>query len=235
VEEIRRRASRDDKPLRMVKTILHELCKLKGSDIYKYTGGARRSGTWGWLIEYQCHDTAAWRGVLVCLCCTGSDGGAASSRRLLCTISMIHVWCRCVLKPVAVGAMQPCMLLSVCLQHQQVPGVHPPDAATVCCGCGCRNVCVICCWLMPRPKLCDSLLCRGHPPDQQGRHQGRHLPLHRPQHPIPAGQQRWAALLRGWVSLLPVHLTMCCWEQVHRLLGACMLVRGWVTGQACAA
>ena len=29
VDEIRRRSSSDDKPLRMVKTILHELCKLK--------------------------------------------------------------------------------------------------------------------------------------------------------------------------------------------------------------
>ena len=37
LDEIRRRASRDDKPLRMVKTILHELCKLKGSEIYRYT------------------------------------------------------------------------------------------------------------------------------------------------------------------------------------------------------
>ena len=29
VDEIRRRGADDDKPLRMVKTILHELCKLK--------------------------------------------------------------------------------------------------------------------------------------------------------------------------------------------------------------
>ena len=29
VDEIRRRGAEDDKPLRMVKTILHELCKLK--------------------------------------------------------------------------------------------------------------------------------------------------------------------------------------------------------------
>ena len=34
--KIRQRLSEDDKPLRMVKTILHELCKLKGKDIYKY-------------------------------------------------------------------------------------------------------------------------------------------------------------------------------------------------------
>lgn len=33
VEEIRRRGSEDDRPLRMVKTILHELCKLLGTDI----------------------------------------------------------------------------------------------------------------------------------------------------------------------------------------------------------
>jgi cytoskeleton-associated protein 5 len=32
---IRNRLMEDDKPLRMVKTILHELCKLKGTDIYK--------------------------------------------------------------------------------------------------------------------------------------------------------------------------------------------------------
>ena len=29
VDEIRRRGAEDDKPLRMVKTMLHELCKLK--------------------------------------------------------------------------------------------------------------------------------------------------------------------------------------------------------------
>jgi len=28
-EEIRKRGAREDKPLRMVKTVLHELCKLK--------------------------------------------------------------------------------------------------------------------------------------------------------------------------------------------------------------
>ena len=31
VDEIRRRGADDDKPLRMVKTILHELCKIKVS------------------------------------------------------------------------------------------------------------------------------------------------------------------------------------------------------------
>ena len=31
VDEIRRRGAEDDKPLRMVKTVLHELCKLKAS------------------------------------------------------------------------------------------------------------------------------------------------------------------------------------------------------------
>jgi hypothetical protein len=35
VEEIRRRSQADDKPLRMVKTILHELCKTQGLNIYK--------------------------------------------------------------------------------------------------------------------------------------------------------------------------------------------------------
>mmetsp|Transcript_2244 Transcript_2244/g.5019 ORF Transcript_2244/g.5019 Transcript_2244/m.5019 type:complete len:616 (+) Transcript_2244:33-1880(+) len=35
-EEIRRRGAREDKPLRMVKTVLHELCKLKGADIYSF-------------------------------------------------------------------------------------------------------------------------------------------------------------------------------------------------------
>ena len=34
VDEIRRRGAEDDKPLRMVKTILHELCKLKASVHY---------------------------------------------------------------------------------------------------------------------------------------------------------------------------------------------------------
>ena len=33
---IRNRLRQDDKPLRMVKTILHELCKLKGREIYKF-------------------------------------------------------------------------------------------------------------------------------------------------------------------------------------------------------
>ncbi|KAL6753732.1 armadillo-type protein [Haematococcus lacustris] len=36
-EEIRRRGAREDKPLRMVKTVLHEVCKLKGSAIHDYT------------------------------------------------------------------------------------------------------------------------------------------------------------------------------------------------------
>lgn len=34
VDEIRRRSSQDDKPLRMVKTVLHELCKMAGHKIY---------------------------------------------------------------------------------------------------------------------------------------------------------------------------------------------------------
>lgn len=38
VDEIRRRSQADDKPLRMVKTILHELCKLKGTEIYRWGG-----------------------------------------------------------------------------------------------------------------------------------------------------------------------------------------------------
>ena len=33
VDEIRRRGQCDDKPLRMVKTILHEVCKLVGHDV----------------------------------------------------------------------------------------------------------------------------------------------------------------------------------------------------------
>ncbi|KAL4854812.1 hypothetical protein ACK3TF_004509 [Chlorella vulgaris] len=37
VDEIRKRSSSDDKPLRMVKTILHELCKILGYDIYQFT------------------------------------------------------------------------------------------------------------------------------------------------------------------------------------------------------
>lgn len=37
VDEIRRRSSADDKPLRMIKTILHELCKMEGYNIYNYT------------------------------------------------------------------------------------------------------------------------------------------------------------------------------------------------------
>jgi cytoskeleton-associated protein 5 len=39
VNEIRRRSHSEDKPLRMVKTILHELCKLKGTDIYRSAHG----------------------------------------------------------------------------------------------------------------------------------------------------------------------------------------------------
>lgn len=39
VDEIRKRSSSDDKPLRMVKTILHELCKMLGYSIYQYTAG----------------------------------------------------------------------------------------------------------------------------------------------------------------------------------------------------
>jgi len=39
VDEIRKRSSADDKPLRMVKTILHELCKLRGYAIYDDASG----------------------------------------------------------------------------------------------------------------------------------------------------------------------------------------------------
>lgn len=39
VDEIRRRSSADDKPLRMVKTVLHELCKMAGHKIYLSTAG----------------------------------------------------------------------------------------------------------------------------------------------------------------------------------------------------
>lgn len=35
LDEIRKRSSADDKPLRMAKTILHELCKMRGYDIYE--------------------------------------------------------------------------------------------------------------------------------------------------------------------------------------------------------
>ncbi|KAL6766815.1 TOG1 [Auxenochlorella protothecoides x Auxenochlorella symbiontica] len=39
VDEIRRRSGVDDKPLRMVKTILHELCKMQGYGIYAHARG----------------------------------------------------------------------------------------------------------------------------------------------------------------------------------------------------
>jgi cytoskeleton-associated protein 5 len=39
VDEIRRRSSADDKPLRMVKTVLHELCKMAGHKIYVAAAG----------------------------------------------------------------------------------------------------------------------------------------------------------------------------------------------------
>jgi len=39
VDEIRRRGAREDKPLRMAKTVLHELCKLEGGAIYRHTAG----------------------------------------------------------------------------------------------------------------------------------------------------------------------------------------------------
>uniref|UniRef100_A0A7S0RW58 TOG domain-containing protein n=1 Tax=Chlamydomonas leiostraca TaxID=1034604 RepID=A0A7S0RW58_9CHLO len=38
-EELRRRGAREDKPLRMVKTVLHEVCRLKGQSIFAYTKG----------------------------------------------------------------------------------------------------------------------------------------------------------------------------------------------------
>ena len=42
VDEIRRRGSADDKPLRMVKTLLHELCKHEvGADVAAKLGAAR--------------------------------------------------------------------------------------------------------------------------------------------------------------------------------------------------
>jgi len=39
VEEIRKRSAAEDKPLRMVKTILHQICKLVGYHVYQYTTG----------------------------------------------------------------------------------------------------------------------------------------------------------------------------------------------------
>lgn len=39
VEEIRKRSAAEDKPLRMVKTILHQICKLTGYNVYQYTSG----------------------------------------------------------------------------------------------------------------------------------------------------------------------------------------------------
>jgi cytoskeleton-associated protein 5 len=39
VEEIRKRSAAEDKPLRMVKTILHQICKLVGYNVYQYTTG----------------------------------------------------------------------------------------------------------------------------------------------------------------------------------------------------
>ena len=39
VDEIRKRGAAEDKPLRMVKTILHELCKVRGYGIYDACAG----------------------------------------------------------------------------------------------------------------------------------------------------------------------------------------------------
>lgn len=39
VEEIRKRSAAEDKPLRMVKTILHQICKVTGYNVYQYTSG----------------------------------------------------------------------------------------------------------------------------------------------------------------------------------------------------
>ncbi|WPT11227.1 Protein MOR1 [Picochlorum sp. SENEW3] len=39
VEEIRKRSAAEDKPLRMVKTILHQICKLTGYNVYQYASG----------------------------------------------------------------------------------------------------------------------------------------------------------------------------------------------------
>ena len=47
VEEIRRRGAEDDKPLRMVKTILHELCKIKVA--------CRRFCFWTAKLRSICH------------------------------------------------------------------------------------------------------------------------------------------------------------------------------------
>ncbi|KAG1659479.1 hypothetical protein FOA52_005506 [Chlamydomonas sp. UWO 241] len=38
-EELRRRGAREDKPVRMVKTVLHEICKAKGLSVYSYASG----------------------------------------------------------------------------------------------------------------------------------------------------------------------------------------------------
>lgn len=80
VDEIRRRGAREDKPLRMVKTILHELCKLKGSGIYAHTGG---------IPQVRAHQgergaVGAFYGVRL-LTARRGGGDACAGQRLSCT------------------------------------------------------------------------------------------------------------------------------------------------------
>ena len=47
VEEIRRRSAVNDKPLRMAKTVLHELCKIKGGRILDFCTAIPRTDARG--------------------------------------------------------------------------------------------------------------------------------------------------------------------------------------------
>ena len=66
VDEIRRRGADDDKPLRMVKTILHELCKIKVSSRALRLADKRRCAWSGpSCINKVCYMRPRWpKGVL---------------------------------------------------------------------------------------------------------------------------------------------------------------------------
>lgn len=101
VDEIRKRSSSDDKPLRMVKTILHELCKILVGRLHEWVvlwvagpGGLVlvKVLLHGWL-QYCC-----W----CCCCCTAGSGGAAGGAavqlapvRLLVLALVIYSWGCC--------------------------------------------------------------------------------------------------------------------------------------------
>lgn len=145
VDEIRKRSSSDDKPLRMVKTILHELCKMLVRTAGGHAVGGRACG-WPAVIVHVARNrparavpgagALAGGGVDACCrgvdcCCRGVDGCCRTCDRL-CALQVCAVaQPAAVPLPAACGVVCPLLLpppfynLPAGLQHLPVHRRHP--------------------------------------------------------------------------------------------------------------